>query len=170
MVPGFFPGSEVLLTQRMMDLKLLRDVDLFQDLDGVQLAHLASFAQTIQFPRGQLLFGEGDPPDFFYVIQKGRIRISRVVAGMGEEALAILEPGSYFGEMELIDPSLPRAAQATVHEDTVLIVFQVDSMRELMSGDGELAVPLLSSFVRTLSARLRMTNDKITAFFAMAKF
>ncbi|MEO1172792.1 MAG: cyclic nucleotide-binding domain-containing protein [Myxococcota bacterium] len=153
-----------------MDLKLLRQVDLFRNLDGVQLAHLASFAQELRMPRGQVLFREGDPPDFFYVIQQGRIRISRMVGGMGEEALAILEPGTYFGEMELIDASLPRAAQATVHEDTVLAAFQVDRFRELMSGDGELAVPLLSSFVRTLSERLRMTNDKVAAFFAMAKF
>ncbi|MEL6545358.1 MAG: cyclic nucleotide-binding domain-containing protein [Myxococcota bacterium] len=153
-----------------MDLKLLRQVDLFRDLDAVQLAHLASFGEELVLPKGQVLFREGDPPDFFYVIQSGRVRISRVVGGMGEEALAILESGTYFGEMELIDGSLPRAAQATAHENIVLAAFNVDTLRELMRGDGELAVPLLSSFVRTLSERLRMTNDKIAAFFAMARF
>lgn len=153
-----------------MDLKLLRQVDLFRDLDAVQLAHLASFAEEMQMPKGQILFREGDPPDFFYVIQSGKVRISRVVGGMGEEALAILETGTYFGEMELIDRALPRAAQATVHEEATLAAFNVDTFRDLMGGDGELAVPLLSSFVRTLSERLRMTNDKIAAFFAMARF
>ncbi len=153
-----------------MDLKLLRQVDLFRDLDAVQLAHLASFAEEFHMPKGQLMFKEGDPPDFFYVIQSGKVRISRMVSGFGEEALAILEPGTYFGEMELIDGALPRAAQAVVHEEVVLCAFNVDTLRELMSGDGELAVPLLSSFVRTLSERLRNTNDKVAAFFAMAKF
>lgn len=153
-----------------MDLKVLRAVDLFRDLDAVQLAHLASFGELRELPQGAVIFDEGDSSDFFYVIQDGQVRISRVVSGIGEEALAILEPGTYFGEMELIDPSLPRAARATSHTPTTLATFPVQAMRDLMGGSGELAVPLLSSFVRTLSERLRLTNDKITAFFAMARF
>jgi len=38
-----------------------------------------------------------------YLIASGKVRISKMVPGVGEEALAILEPGSYFGEMALID-------------------------------------------------------------------
>ncbi|MEO1338426.1 MAG: cyclic nucleotide-binding domain-containing protein, partial [Myxococcota bacterium] len=106
-----------------MDLSVLRTLDLFRNLDSVQLAHLASVAEERSVARGTVLFREGDEASEFFVIQKGRIRISKNVSGFGEEALAILDAGTYFGEMELIDAPSARAADAIVHEDGVLQVF-----------------------------------------------
>lgn len=153
-----------------MDLQPLRRIDLFRNLNGVQLAHLASIAGERRARKGEILFREADKADDFFVIHEGRVRISKVVPGIGEEAFAILEPGAYFGEMELIDPAIPRAAQATVHEDAMLQVFKYADIHTLLSADAELAIAFLWSFVRTLSERLRSTNDKITAMFALAQF
>lgn len=153
-----------------MDLQVLRQVGLFRNLDAVQLAHLASIAEERLLRKNEVLFREGDKAEHFFVIGKGRIRISKVVPGIGEEAFAICEPGSYFGEMELIDAPTERAAQATAHEDCVLQVFKYDDIHTLMRADGELALALLWSMVHTLSDRLRATNDKITTMFALAAF
>ncbi len=153
-----------------MDLQPLRAIDLFRNLDAVQLAHFASISHERATRRGEVLFKEGDPAQELFIVLEGKIRISKVVPGIGEEAFAILGPGSYFGEMELIDPALPRAAQATVHEQGKLQVFEYAQIRDIMSADGELAAALLWSMVRTLSERLRATNDKITAMFALAQF
>jgi CRP/FNR family transcriptional regulator, cyclic AMP receptor protein len=153
-----------------MDLQPLRRIDLFRNLDAVQLAHLASISGERAIKKGQIVFREGDRAEEFFIIRNGQVRISKVVPGIGEEAFAILLPGSYFGEMELIDPELPRAAQATVHEDCLVQVFKYADIQTLMSADGELALALLWSMVRTLSERLRATNDKITAMFALAQF
>lgn len=153
-----------------MDLQVLRQIDLFRNLDAVQLAHVASLMEERVVRRGTVLFREGEAADSFYVIYKGKVRISKVIAGIGEEALAILDEGSYFGEMELIDPNIPRAAQATAHEDCILQVFRVADFHNLMNSDLQLGLAILWSFVRTLAGRLRNTNDKVTAFFAMAKF
>jgi len=95
------------------------------------------------------------------------VRISKMVPGVGEEALAILEPGSYFGEMALIDDT-PRSADATAHMPCTLYVIQKADLEELMFLHKDLAYELLWTFVRTLSARLRETNDKIKAFFALS--
>lgn len=153
-----------------MDLQVLRQVDLFRNLDSVQLAHLASIMEEQVWPKGTVLFREGDKAEYFYVIYKGQVRISKMVGGFGEEALAILKEGSYFGEMELIDASLARAAQATAHDDCILQAFKVGDFHQLLSADHELALAVSWSFVRTLSERLRATNDHVAAFFAMAAF
>jgi CRP/FNR family transcriptional regulator, cyclic AMP receptor protein len=153
-----------------MDLQVLRQIDLFRNLDAVQLSHLASAAEEKALKKNEILFREGDKAEHFYVIQKGRVRISKMVPGVGEEALAILENGSYFGEMELIEPALPRAAQALAHEDCILQQFAYSDIRTITNTDSELAVALLWSMVRTLSERLRATNDKVTAMFALAQF
>jgi CRP/FNR family transcriptional regulator, cyclic AMP receptor protein len=157
-------------TQRRMDLQVLRQIDLFRNLNAVQLSHLASVAEERALKKNEVLFKEGDKAEHFFVIQKGKVRISKMVPGIGEEALAILDAGSYFGEMELIEPALPRAAQALVHEECVLQQFRYADVHTILNTDSELAVAFLWSVVRTLSERLRATNDKVTAMFALAQF
>ena len=153
-----------------MDLQVLRQINLFRNLDAVQLAHLASIMEEKSMPKGTILFREGDKAEHFYIIYKGRVRISKIVPGIGEEALAILDEGSYFGEMELIDASERRAAQALAHEDCTLQCFRYTDFHALLRADGELALAILWSMVRTLAERLRATNDKVAAMFAMASF
>jgi CRP-like cAMP-binding protein len=124
----------------------------------------------MEVKKNTVLFEEGDKPELFYVIGKGKVRISKLVPGIGEEALAILDSGSYFGELELIDSDLPRAARALAHEDCLLHTIAIADFHTLLSTDQELALGILWSFVRTLSHRLRATDDKVTAMFAMAQF
>lgn len=153
-----------------MDLQLLTQINLFRNLDHVQRAHLSSIIHEETAPKNTVLFKEGDIADRLYIIARGKVRISKQVPGIGEEALAILESGTYFGEMEMIVPDTPRAAQATVHEKSELWSIEYGALRDLMHSDPELAMAFLWSFVRTLSDRLGATNEKITAMFAMSRF
>jgi CRP-like cAMP-binding protein len=115
------------------------------------------------------LFREGDIGDKLYVILEGKVRISRQVAGMGEEALAVLGPGSAFGEMALID-DVPRSADAIVHERCRLLVISKEAMQDLLFIHKDLAYEILWNIVRILSSRLRETNDKMTFMSVSGKF
>ena len=153
-----------------MDLELLRRIDLFSNLRGDQLSRIAAIAVGEEVPRGEVLFEEGEHGSDIYVIADGRVRISKIIPGIGEEALAILSTGAYFGEMEFIDRDLARAARATVHERALLYTFSYAELDELLEADSDIALAITSSMLRTFSRRLRSTNDKVTAMFAMAQF
>ena len=127
---------------------------------------MAEVARHRDLPAGAVVFREGEAGDEMYVVIAGKVRISRHLAA-GEEALGILEPGSHFGEMAMVDDA-PRSADAVAHTACALAVLKRDELEKLMFGDKDLACDLLWSFVRTLSARLRETNEKLKAFFAMA--
>jgi CRP-like cAMP-binding protein len=88
---------------------------------------------------------------------------------MGEEALAVLRAGSYFGEMALID-EFPRSADARCHETCRLFVLRKEDLEDLLFVDRDLAYEILWNFVRTLSQRLRETNDKMTFLAVTNKF
>ncbi len=92
-----------------------------------------------------------------------------MVSGMGEEALAILRAGAHFGEMALID-DVPRSAHAIAHEGVRLLSIRKEDLEDLLFVDRDLAYELLWNFVRTLSARLRETNDKMTFLSVSNKF
>lgn len=148
----------------------LRQISLFEGLLPVHLRRIAALAQEVSIGKNQALFEHGDPGDGLYLIIRGGIRISRSVSGIGEEALAILRPGMYFGEMSIIDDEALRSADAIAHEDSVLLKLPKDDLRDLMFVDRELAYELLWRFVRTLSARLRDSNDRLLMLTVSSKF
>jgi CRP/FNR family transcriptional regulator, cyclic AMP receptor protein len=149
-----------------MDPQALRACALFQSLSADRLRRVAEIATHRDLPAGAIVFREGEPGDEMYVVVAGKIRISKRVPGVGEEALGILEPGIHFGEMAMIDDS-PRSADAIAHTACALAVIRRDELDQLMFVDKDLAYDLLWTFVRTLSTRLREMNEKM-AFFVMA--
>jgi len=148
---------------------VLRVCPLFASLRPEQVQKVAALAQEREVPQGELVFREGDPGDAMYVVLSGKIRISKMLEGVGEEALAVLEPGAFFGEMALIDDA-PRSADARAHSPCKLAELRRDELEQLLFVDRELAHDILWSFCRTLSVRLRETNEKIKAFFALSAF
>ncbi len=148
---------------------LLEQVPLFSGLAGLHLRRIAAIGKEEEHGLGTTLFSEGDAGHKFYVVLSGAVRISRMVPGMGEEALAVHRSGAYFGEMALIDDA-PRSAHAFVHERCRLFVIAKQDLEDLLFIDRELAYELLWSFVRTLSRRLRASNDKMTFLATTTKF
>lgn len=147
----------------------LRRVHFFEGLKPAALELIARVSLEEQHSTGTKLFCHGDPGDRLYLILDGRIRISRELAGMGEEALAVLGPGQVFGEMALLDES-PRSADAIVHERCRLLAIPKDAFDDLLFLHKDLAYEVLQSFVRLLTARLRETNDKLTFLTFSGKF
>jgi CRP/FNR family cyclic AMP-dependent transcriptional regulator len=142
-------------------VEMLSKVNLFSGLQPTHLRRIAGLGLEEVHPYNGLIFSEGTQGDKVYLILSGAVRISRTVPGMGEEALAVLRPGTYFGEMALID-DFPRSADARAHEECRLFVIRKEDLADLLFVDRDLAYDLLWSFVRTLSGRLRETNDKMT--------
>lgn len=102
-----------------------------------------------QFPQGTMIFSEYEPGNTFYLIQSGRVRITKIV-GEFEKAIDILKPGELFGEMAILEEA-PRSASAIALDDCVLLEFNKENFEILMSGNPQIALTLL----RTLVKRLR---------------
>ena len=150
-----------------LDISLLREIDLFDSLSDRALSELIPLTSTIEAKPGDVLFNEGDIGDGMYMILSGEVRISKNIPGVGEEALAFLKEGSYFGEMSLVGEESPRSAAAIAGETSELAKLSRKDFLDLLDRDKEIAVEVLWSFVNTLSSRLRESNEKI-AFFAMS--
>ena len=152
-----------------LDPAQLKQVPLFANLTPDHLQKVAAIAAPRILKMGEHIFREGEIGTEMYIIGTGKVRISKMIPGAGEEALAILEPGNYFGEMALID-DFPRSAHAIVHEKCRLFVIRKEDLEDLLFVDRDLAYELLWNFVRTLSGRLRETNDKMTFLSVTNKF
>lgn len=150
-------------------LEQLARVELFAGLKPAALELIAKVAAEEAHATGTKIFQHGDAGDKLYLILEGKVRISREVPGMGEEALAVLGPGQVFGEMALLDES-PRSADARVHERCRLLSIAKDGFDDLLFMHKDLAYEVLWSIVRMLVTRLRETNDKLTFLSVSGKF
>lgn len=154
---------------RKIAKEALRKTALFGNLSERHLELVVSLTNIKEFSRGEVVFRQGDIGDTFYIIIEGRIRISRQIPGMGEEALAILDPGDYFGEMALLEEE-ERSADALVHERALLLSLAKQDLEDLLFVNKEVAYEVLWAFVRTMSSRLRETSNKLTFLTVSSKF
>jgi len=149
-----------------MDKEQLKKMYLFEGLDEDGIDKIAAICKEESFKAGDRIFSEGDKGDKLYMVLSGEVRISKMIPGIGEEALAMLKDGTFFGEMALID-DIDRSTHAIANKTTRCATISRPDFEQLLFVDEKIATPILWTFVRTLSSRLRETNEKIKAFFAM---
>lgn len=107
------------------------------------------------FPAGTVLFHEGEQGKDMYIIQSGRVQISRRV-GTQDIILAILPAGEFFGEMSIIN-NRPRSATATVLEEAALLVIDAKTFESMIRGSTEIAVRL----IKKLAYRIEQADRQI---------
>ena len=114
------------------------------------------FSQLLKrFPKGSVLFHEGDEGEDMYILRSGKVAIKKKVPH-GEVTLAVLEKGDFFGEMAILE-RMPRSATAEMVEDGDLVVIGSDVFGDMIKNTPEIAVRML----RKYSIRLRETTRQI---------
>ena len=124
-------------------------------MSDVQAQLYARFGKKI--PAGTVLFREGDQGEEMYILQAGKVKISKRIRGV-EKTLATLDKGEFFGEMAILNDK-PRSATAETIEDCDMLVIDRKTFEALIRGNAEIAV----RFIKRLADRLRETNEQMEA-------
>jgi CRP-like cAMP-binding protein len=107
------------------------------------------------YAAGEVVFREGDPGAELYVIQSGRIELSRRVRGRDTHLLT-LPAGEFFGEMAIVN-NKPRSATATALEESRMLVLDARTFEAMVRGNSEIALRL----IKKLAARLDQANQQV---------
>jgi CRP-like cAMP-binding protein len=150
-------------------LELLRTVALFKDLEPGELARVAECCREERFESGAYIFREGEAGNRLYLVIEGEVRISRIIPGSGEEALAVLKTGATFGEMAVFDRS-ERSTDAISNGGTRCLTLSRSDFELLLDLNRDIAYKVLWAVVRLQSMRLRQSNDSLRSFLAMSMF
>ena len=103
---------------------------------------------SIGYKKDDMIFSEYEPGNSFYLIQQGRVQISRIVGGI-EKNLDVLQPGEIFGEMAILE-SAPRSAAAIALDNTTLLEFNRANFEALLHGDPRIALRLLKLLAKRI--------------------
>ena len=138
-----------------MDETLAR-AGIFQGVEPAAAEALAQTLETVEFPRGHVIFAEGEPGDRLYIIQSGKVKLGRKSPDGRENLLGIFGPADMFGELSIFDPG-PRTSSATAVTDIRAFTMDRAALREWIGKRPEIAEQLL----RVLARRLRRTNNML---------
>jgi CRP-like cAMP-binding protein len=121
-------------------------LEMFRDWDDVE-----------EFPAQSLIFSEGEPADFMYVILSGEIELT-----LHGELLDAEGEGGIIGEMATIN-SATRCATATALTDARLARLDRNQIREIIADNSEFSLHVMAVLANRLRAVDKFISNKISA-------
>ncbi|MDT7041287.1 Crp/Fnr family transcriptional regulator [Candidatus Nitronereus thalassa] len=134
----------------------LKTIPLFSELTNAELDLILEKAREQRYPRGSIVFYEGDPGDFLMVVLTGKVKVVLLGEGGQEIILAMLGPGNFFGEMAILEAA-PRSATVMTAEQSEFLILEQPSFSALI----ELHPSISQKILKHLSERLRQADEQI---------
>ena len=100
-----------------MDEARLKNIPLFAGLSRKERKALAPRADEVELEKGRQVVREGEFPYEFFAIEEGTAEVRR-----GEQFLAELGPGDFFGEMGLVGDTRRNATVVATSQLTVVVM------------------------------------------------
>lgn len=132
---------------------------LFKDLSTEQLSELGKLFQTKTVAEGATIFVENMQGESLYLIEKGTIKISKMLAERDEQVMAILGPDDVFGEMAVFVGGC-RSATARVAEQASLFSLSRDDYNKLSEINPRLCLQLTRNIISVFSERIRSSQHE----------
>ena len=136
--------------RRNQQVELLGNVWLLERCSKKELDAIARVATALDVPAGKVLTKQGDRGIEFFVLVRGKAEATREGTVIGT-----LGPGSFFGEMSLLD-DLPRAATVTTTEPSTVLVIHARDFNTVVTDMPSVDRKMLVMLAR----RLRDIEDK----------
>lgn len=120
-------------------------------------------SEIVRLRRGEMLFRQGDPPGGMYALVRGALKVSSLREDGREAILVVMEAGTWFGEISLIDGE-PRTHDATSVGTSEVLVLPRPVFDTLMErADFARAVAsMLASRLRLMYSMLEDSNLRST--------
>jgi CRP/FNR family cyclic AMP-dependent transcriptional regulator len=130
--------------------RLVRAVDVFEQVEPADIDALAAIATEVEFPVGRTIARQGESGNGLFIVAAGRVDVIR-----DGDRLATLGPGQWFGELAVLARA-PRIASCVAAEPTICLAIAAWDTEQLLLERPALAVAML----RSLAMRMRaLTED-----------
>ncbi|MDP6979382.1 MAG: cyclic nucleotide-binding domain-containing protein [Myxococcota bacterium] len=134
---------------------------LFGSLDASGLRAVVEQVQLVSLDEGDVLFRQGDPADTLYVVAEGAV--VPIAEEIPRKKLAVLETGSFFGEIGLL-ADMPRNATIEALVDSRLLAIDRKAMWRILKKHRSVLQVMLRFLRDRLVDRLIRTNPLFSAF------
>jgi CRP-like cAMP-binding protein len=142
-------------------LLFLRSSVFFKDLTARELKGVLSILHQRSYEEGEFLFQFDQPGACLFFIQAGEVIVNAPNKTGEMTIITTLLPGTFFGELALLDQS-PRTASVKATKKTKTLALFRDDLHSLMSRDPNLACKIYHSLATIIGKRLVETTKAMT--------
>lgn len=133
LLPGGRPAPTPGQAGRAEKFGFLQAMDIFRDLSAEEVDAVERSTRMLAMPKGQVLYHQGETAQSLYLLKQGRVRLSQYRASGKKLDLAILLPGTFFGEMPLLGTRMRHASAEAIEDGLVCVMSQADIERLVLA-------------------------------------
>lgn len=138
----------------METLEILKNNELFSELEEEELLALAKLAKKRTVPKNTLVISEGDTASSLFIIKEGRVNVTLSNEQGKEIILSTLLPGDHFGELSLLDGE-PRSANVIAVEKCEFLILNKHDFYPLLEQHVSIAIGI----IKYLCHRVRLITN-----------
>lgn len=112
-------------------MKNLHKISLFKNLSNEELKELGAYLAAASYKKKETIFSEGEPPDWFYIVSSGKVKITKISHEGKEIILEVISPSDIFGGVAVLK-NFPYPANAVAMEDTEVIKISRKNLMRLV--------------------------------------
>lgn len=136
-------------------VSILRASAIFSCLKNNELDELAGHADLRSYEPGSFIFWEGDPPLYFYIVARGRVKALKHSSIGKEVTIAFFENHEMFGEVAIFQ-NMPYPASAQAVIDTDILQIKKDDFLYFLGSSPQVSMRIIS----ILGERLREAQER----------
>jgi CRP-like cAMP-binding protein len=136
-----------------------QQADLFWGMNKNFVKKVTETAEKESHLKGHFLFNEGDPATYFYILLKGRIKLS--IGDVGQVIHTVDHAGEAFGWSSLIDRDV-YSASAECTKDTILQKFDRRTLQKIIEEDPANGIIFFKRLAGTIGYRLLCSYKMIS--------
>lgn len=138
------------------EVDLLRSIPMLANMPTNKLKLLAFASDRVSYPKGEVLFHQGDDADAAYIVISGNADVLVSADGSSKESkVAELGPNSFVGDMAILC-DIPRTATVQANEGLDALRIKKEHMMDMMRDSPDLTMSVLRELVQRLA---KTTHD-----------
>lgn len=135
--------------------------ELLGNLEDEYVEELSKYLQKLEFINGEFIFHEGDESNALFIIQSGKVEISKMDEdGQEYVPLVSLQEGNILGEVSFIRRT-DRSANAIATDYTEVYKLPRDDFNAIVEQNPSLACKIYDAILQVLAYRLHRTDNQL---------
>lgn len=139
-----------------------KKVPIFQSLSNEEILKVAKMTNHIQFQKGQILIQEGERSNTLYIINKGKVKLSKYTSDGKEQILYIMTAGDFFGELRLFNEDEVSNFTAIAIEGTEICQLTKGNLDQIMLENPEISLKIVTSLTKRLAHTENLAQNLAT--------
>lgn len=145
----------------MVTVSDIKTQKLLSDLDDAELAVVAKKISVEPYPKGGVIFREGEPTRGICLVNKGKVEISKTTADGWKQTLAVFTELQFFGELSVIEDRKHHSTNATALDATELYRITTEDFKQFEQSEPMMMYKIMRTIARMASRNVHTMNEKL---------